>query len=183
MDTERRQRIIVVALFLVLGLPFISATYQDMLGMFGVRITAQGSGTILRVTADRQNTTTTFANVTNLTLTVNASTAYTFHCQLHYTTAVGTTGLQLSINGPASPTAMRYSVHIATTATAVHNSSQLAYDTVVNPATSLGTTALPAEIFGTLENGLNAGTLAIRFRSEINASAVNILRGSFCVVQ
>jgi hypothetical protein len=133
------------------------------------------------VTSDVQNTTTTFANVTGLTFSVGANTNTSFSCELFYTTAASTTALQLAINGPASPTAMRYGVTTPTTATATHSASQNAYDTNTNPANSLGSTALPVKISGTLENGGTAGTLAIRFRSEVSASAVNVLRGSFCM--
>jgi hypothetical protein len=136
--------------------------------------------TFARVSADRTNTTTTFADVTNLTFSIAASTNYAFTCEVSYTTAVTTTALQLSINGPASPTAMRYTVVTQTTATAIHSASQSAYDTVTNPATGGGATALPVRITGVLENGANAGTLAIRFRSEIAASVVTVQRGSFC---
>ena len=137
---------------------------------------------ILRVTADRQSTSTSFADVTDLTLSVLASTTYVVTCTLSYTTAVSTTALQLAVNGPASPTALRYAVETSTTATARHNASQSAYDTVVNPATGGAATALPVTLYGTLENGSNAGTLAVRFRTEVNASAVTILRGSYCLV-
>ena len=142
-----------------------------------------GGGNVLnavRVTANVANSTTTFADVTGLTMAVAATTNYSFSCELSYTSAATTTALQLSINGPASPTAMRYSVFTNTTATAKHSASQSAYDTVTNPGTSLGATAVPVRIVGTLENGSNAGTLAIRLRSEVATSAVTVLRGSFC---
>jgi hypothetical protein len=176
------RKVLVVVVILIL-LPILSVICQELLGVIGRRAQAQGSSTVLRVTADRQNTTTTFSNVTDLTTPVLANTSYTFNCKLAYTTAVTTTGLQLAINGPTTPVAMRYSVVTATTATAVHHASQNAYDTVVNPATGGAALALPVWISGTLENGNNSGTLAIRFRSEVAASAVNILRGSYCRVQ
>jgi hypothetical protein len=134
----------------------------------------------VRVTSDVANSTTTFANVTGLTMAVAASTNYSFSCELSYTAAATTTALQLAINGPASPTAMRYSVRTSTTATAMHSASQNAYDANTNPGTSLGSTAVPVRIVGTFENGSNAGTLAIRLRSEVATSAVTVLRGSFC---
>lgn len=140
-----------------------------------------GGVTVLRVTADRASTSTTFADVADLTMAVSASTVYTFDCAFSYTSAATTTALQLSINGPASPTAMRYTVETSTTATARHNASQSAYDTVTNAATGGGATAFPVRIAGTLEN-VNSGTLAIRFRTEVNASAVTIQRGSWCRV-
>ena len=136
----------------------------------------------VRTTADVSSTdNVNFADVTGLTFAVAASTNYSFACEMYYTTAATTTALQLSINGPASPTAMRYSVLTSTTATAMSSASQTAYDTVTNPATGGGATARPVRIAGTLENGSSAGTLAIRLRTEIASSAATVLRGSFCV--
>jgi hypothetical protein len=94
-------------------------------------------------------------------------------------TAATTTALQIAINGPASPTAVRYTVDTSTSATAHHNASQNAYDANTNPGSAL-TTALPVRITGTVENGSNAGTLALRMRTEVNASSVTIQRGSWC---
>ena len=141
-----------------------------------------GSGpSFRRVAADVASTdNTNWADVTGLTFAVNASANYSFACEISYITAATTTALHLSINGPASPTAMRYFVRTSTTATAMHNASQSAYNTVTNPATGGGSTALPVRIAGTLENAGNAGTLAIRLKSEISASAVTVQRGSFC---
>jgi len=140
-----------------------------------------GSGpTFTRVTADVSSTdSVNFANVTGLTFSVVTSTNYSFTCEVFYTTSATTNALQLSMNGPASPTALRYSVRTSTTATAMHTASQTAYDTVTNPATAGGSTVLMVRVAGTLENGSNAGTLALRLRSE-TGGAVTVLRGSFC---
>lgn len=40
-------------------------------------------------------------------------------------------------------------------------------------------TVLEARISGLIENGSNAGNIVIKFRSEVNASAVTVKRGSF----
>lgn len=138
-------------------------------------------GTSLRVASDVASTdSTNFADVTGLTFPVAASTKYSFSCQISYTTAVSTTALHLSVNGPASPTALDYSVVTATTATAGHNASQTAYDTVTNPATGGGATRLPILMFGMIENGTTAGTFAIRLKSEVGSSAATVAKGSSC---
>lgn len=139
------------------------------------------TATIARVTADRSTTSASFSDVTGLTFSIAASTNYSFTCELSYTTAATTTALQLAINGPASPTAMRYTVLTTTTATAVHAASQSAYDTNTNPATGGAATALPVRLTGTLEN-VNSGTLAIRFRTEVATSTVTVQRGSWCML-
>lgn len=164
------------------GFPGGSTTYLRADGSFATPAGGGGS-TVLRVannvsSSDAVN----WANVTGLTTAVAANTAYSFSCNMTYSTAATTTALQLSINGPASPTNSRYAVWTMTTATAMHGSSISSYDTVTNPGTGGGATTLPVRIEGTLENGANAGTLAIRLRSEVGSSAVTIQRGSFCVV-
>ncbi|OFV94599.1 MAG: hypothetical protein A3F68_11080 [Acidobacteria bacterium RIFCSPLOWO2_12_FULL_54_10] len=142
---------------------------------------APGPGTFTRTTANVSSTdNVNFADVTGLVFAVAANTSYSFFCEMSYTTVATTTALQLSINGPVSPTAMRYSVLTSTTATAMHSASQTAYDTVTNPATGGGATARPVRISGTLENGSSTGTMAIRLRTEIASSAATVLRGSFC---
>lgn len=142
---------------------------------------AGGGPAIVRKTADQSSTSTTFADVTGMTFAVLASTSYRIECDLSYLTAATTTALQIALNGPASPTAMRYTVTTSTSATARHNASQNAYDANTNPASAL-TTALPVRLVGVVENGVNAGTLALRMRTEITASSVTIQRGSSCVL-
>lgn len=141
-----------------------------------------GGPQIVRKSADQGSTSTSFADVTGMTFSLSASTSYSIVCEGSYTTAVSTTAIQLSLNGPAGATAIRYTVQVGTTATAIHNSSQSAYDTVVNPATGGGATALPWKIAGTIENGGTAGTLALRLRTEVSASAATVQRGAFCVL-
>lgn len=135
---------------------------------------------VARVASDQVSTSTTFANVTGLSKTISANTSYSFICELSYSTAATTTALQVSINGPANPVAVRFTVLTATSATAIHTASNGAYDANVNPATGV-TTASFVKVAGTVENGVNAGTISLRFRTEVAASAVAIGRGSFCV--
>lgn len=119
-----------------------------------------------------------FADVVDLTASVAAGEDVTFEFVVLYTSAATTTALQLAVNGPATPAALRYSVETYTTATAVHQAVQTAYDTNTNPATGGGTTPLLARVRGRLKAGTTAGTLALRMRSEVAASAVTVLAGS-----
>lgn len=136
--------------------------------------------TTLRVTANVANSTTNFADVTGLTLAVASGTTYRFECDLSYTSAASTTALQLSMNGP-SMTALDYTVVTFMTATTVHAASQTAVDTVTNAGTGGGATRLPVRISGSFIPSGN-GTFAIRSRSEVNASAVTVMRGGWCAV-
>lgn len=138
--------------------------------------------TKLNVTANVSNSTTTFADVTGLTASLSSGLTYNFTCEIYYTTAATATALQLALNGPTA-SAIDYSVETATSATARHNATQTAYDTNTNPATGGGTTRLRATMSGTITTTAGTPNFAIRFRSEVNASAVTVSRGSFCHIQ
>lgn len=134
-----------------------------------------------RLTADQSNSTTAFGDVSGWTWPMAAGQVLIWTCQASYTTAASTTAIQLSVNGPASPTALRYAVTLSTSTTARHQSTQSAYDTVANAGTGHNTGGV-VQMWGTVENGANAGTFAVRLRSEIAASAVTLLRGGTCRV-
>mgnify|MGYP001589202563 CR=1 FL=1 len=141
-----------------------------------------GAGpTLLVVSADRSSTSASFADVTDLTTSLAATTRYEVNCVLTSTTAVSTTALQVALNGPTQ-TSLRYTVQTSTSATARHAATQTAYDTNTNPATGAAAVPLPVEIRGQILTNAS-GTLAVRFRTEVAGSAANILTGSFCRVQ
>lgn len=133
-------------------------------------------------TVGESTTSTSFADVGELSFSLAANETACFEFFLSYLTAATTTALQVSINGPASPTNVRFAVITATSATASHYASQNAYDTVTNPDTGGGATSLPVRVAGRVVNGPNAGTVALRFRSEVNGSSVTIQNGSFAVI-
>jgi parallel beta-helix repeat protein len=141
------------------------------------------SASKLRVSGDVASTdATNWADITGLTMSVNSGETYVFACFLTYTTAATTTAIHLSVNGPASPTALDYAIDAATSSTARHHSAQTAYDTVTNPATGGGATRLPVQINGTIIPSAS-GTLALRLKTEINSSAATVKRGSYCTIQ
>jgi hypothetical protein len=69
-----------------------------------------GGPTIAATTANRATTSNAFTDVTDLTFTIASGTNYMLDCFMSYTTAATGTALQLSLNGPASPTAVRFEV-------------------------------------------------------------------------
>jgi len=139
---------------------------------------------VTRVTADRTVTGTAFADVTDLTFAVSASTNYYFRFVVHYTTNATTTGARFGINGPASQTAVRIGGLLPTGTANSNFGSQNAYNTAIFAATTgPGATAVTGIIEGVFRNGTNSGTLALRFAAEVvSPGSVTVLTDSFGVL-
>jgi hypothetical protein len=133
----------------------------------------------VRKVSDDATSSTAFTDVPGLTFTLSPNSNYKFAFRGGYTSALTTTALQLSVNGPANPNFMRAVGEIYTAPTAPFGFALGAYDATANPGSGGGATALPFEVEGTISTGATGGAFALRFRSEVNASAVTILRGSF----
>lgn len=134
--------------------------------------------TVARKSADQANSTLNLANVNDLAFPVLPGLTYSFRFTLRFTSAIATTGIALALNGPVGGVVLA-SVDMATSATARQHGSITAYETPVVGTGSAVAAPLIAVVTGTFINGANPGSLALRFRSEVNASAVNVLRGSF----
>lgn len=140
------------------------------------------AGTRLVKQSDQAATLVTFADVVGLTAAVAAGEDVAFEFVCFYTSALTTTALQLAVNGPLAPAALRYAVETYTAAAAVHVAVQTAYDTVTNPASGGAGTPLLARVSGRLKAGAAGGTLALRMRTEVAASTVTVLAGSWGMV-
>ncbi len=138
-----------------------------------------GNVKAVRLGADRVNSTVNFADCTGLEFDLAPNSHYAFEFTGAYTAAAGTTGLQLSVNGPASPNLVVAAGQIATSATAVQSGVIAAYDAGLNATASGGSTALPFFVKGNISTGAAGGTFVLRFRSEVAASAVTIKAGSY----
>ncbi len=143
--------------------------------------TAAGSDPWTRVvtTGDTANSTTTPTAVTGLTLAVAASTNYVVRCQLVTSAAAATTGVQLTLTGPASPTALTWTRRSCSSTTAIRAFQSNSYNADAATA-SAGTTRCIDEVLVTLRNGSNAGTLGFNLASEVAASAATVHIGSWC---
>lgn len=136
----------------------------------GVGITALTKAT------NQANSTVTPADVVDLVYAVTASTRFFFEAVLFYTAAAATTGIGVGVNGPVGSSLIA-GVLISTSATAVQNGIITTLDGNVQGTAGL-TTALMVTVRGTILVGATAGNLAMRFRSEVAGSAVNVLAGS-----
>lgn len=133
----------------------------------------------VRVAADQATSNPAFIDVPGMQFPLAPSSHYKFSYTGAYTTAAATTGLQLSVNGPASPLFMRAVCMIATAVGTPFYGAIGAYDAPVAALNSGGATALPFKLEGTISTNAAGGAFTLRFRTEVNGSAVTILRGSF----
>ena len=134
---------------------------------------------VLPKSADQTNSTTTAADVTDLTVVLAASEVIHFHAFLIASANSTNTGIQTAINGPASPTQVDATIIGWTSATALAATGVNGFDNFQGNTTSAGTTRRVFEISGRVINGPTAGTFALRFRSEVVLNAVTIHRGSW----
>lgn len=134
------------------------------------------------VTTTRTTTSTSMADVTDLTTSISASTDYYYRFVIFWTTNATSDGMGLAVNGPASPTAVSFGafMNAQNNSNFFGGSSQTA-DSPITSNVGPGATVRMAILEGIWQNGVNAGTLALRFRSEVG-NAANILAGSYGLI-
>jgi hypothetical protein len=138
--------------------------------------------TILRTTGDVTNSTTTFADVTGLSFSMLASKDYIIEAWIIFQSNTAATGIKFALySAAASPVAVVNLCHIPIGITLYASDSCLAaraYNTGT-PSVSVDTTNsnLLCKIEGLVRNGVNAGTLAIRFAAE-TSGIVKVMTGS-----
>ena len=134
--------------------------------------------TTVRLAADVTNNTTTLANVTGLAIALVANSTYAIDARVMFQTAATNTGLRLTQTVPSGAT------HVAqwntpTSLTARTLANQRAADT---GAASTGVDAANANTLATgsflVITGATAGTLQLRFASEVGGSNAVVKAGS-----
>jgi hypothetical protein len=142
---------------------------------------ANGLGYVARAlkTADQLALGAAFTAVTQLTLAMAANTAYQFEFGLVCDADAITTGIDVGITGPASPTDMAYTVESWTSATAKAFRGATAYGD--NPANTggPGTARRLYIIRGVVRNGPNAGNLVAQAKREAVGTGPNVRAGSY----
>ena len=132
----------------------------------------------VRLSADVTNNTTTLANVTGLAIALVANSTYAIDARVMFQTAATNTGLRLTQTVPGGAT------HVAqwntpTSLTARTLANQRAADT---GAASTGVDAANANTLATgsflVITGATAGTLQLRFASEVGGSNAVVKAGS-----
>ena len=120
-----------------------------------------------------------YADVTGLGLSVAANTTYLFEFGLICDSDATTTGIDVSCNGPASPTALSYEQVYWTSATAQTSRPAAAYNANTASTSSNGATRALFYVRGVLRNGANAGTLVPRVKRENVGAGPNVRSGSY----
>jgi len=122
---------------------------------------------------------TAYADVTGTGLAVLASKSYAFEFVLICDADAITTGIDVSCNGPLSPTSINYEVVYWTAATGRTERNATAYDFNTASVGSGGTARAIYRVSGILRNGPNAGTLIARAKREAVGSGPNVRAGSY----
>lgn len=133
------------------------------------------------LSTDRTSTSTTYANVTDLSFSVDANTNYELVCNLVYRSAATGTGIGFALNGPATPTLVTGNFVSNSTATAFNGRSFAAYN---GTGKTTGVQTANTDTYGIFNayfrNGATAGTLQLRFASETNGTQVTARANSYC---
>lgn len=121
-----------------------------------------------------QNLTTSLANVTGLTFSISANATVYFHGVLFTTAGSNSPTVSISINGPSSPSSVAMSAS-ADNPNSGAGGTITTYESLIT-ASSNNTNALVA-FSGKIVNGVNAGTVAIRAKTNSTDSPVAAVRG------
>lgn len=160
----------------------LSATDAELAAHAALATGVHGITTV-RLGSDQQRTATSLADLSGLSVAIPANAEYLLTAYLIYDTAATTTGLGLSVNGPSGgvPTLLASialrggdsaNSHVWAGTINAHD------DAVTADAVSVANSKALAKLEGIYRNGANAGTLALRFASEVGSSAVNVYTGS-----
>lgn len=150
------------------------------------KLAASKLDTYLRVQADRTNATTSFADVTDLTVAVKSGKKYVFECHLYHITNATTTGAQFGIGGVAMTEMQIGAISTVTnsaTAATMSTGQATAIDTAVVVQTTGAAAVGPTIMSGYFQPSAD-GTFAIRFASEVAvASGLIVKKGSWLHVR
>lgn len=122
---------------------------------------------------------TTLADITGLGQAVVANGIYEVEIEVIFQTAAATTGINISVNGPASPDTVLLR-RVCRTSSGQTTSFIEAYDggTATSDVPASGTSYI-CNLKGTFINGANPGTFIPRFASEVGGSNVTPKKGSW----
>jgi len=145
---------------------------------------AYGKVNVVILGADRTSSILTLADCTGMSFSAVANQSCFFYFGVIYQSVATTTGINLSIDGPASPTFVEWQRNTWQTVTVVDQGSGRVYNVAgTSVSVDIVDTDTFASLDGTIANGSNAGTLILRFASEVDTSQVTVKAGSFLLWQ
>jgi len=123
---------------------------------------------------------------TPISFPVLANTTYYIDCYLLFQTTTTTTGIAFALNTPSAPGAISYTVGIPIAADAAAGMfwgwGSSSDDYVTGTAVQAINTTYVARLYGSLQNGANAGNLVVRFHSELAGQDAKLKNGSMCTL-
>ena len=134
-----------------------------------------GSRTLVTLGSDVTNSTTTFADVTGLTLAVTSGTLYHFHFDILWTVPNTSVAALFTVNGPAF-TYLAYSAFAYSTTTGISQRHSNAYGDTTGQSSSLATHSR-SWVEGIIEPS-SSGTLALQMKSTTAAQTATAKEGS-----
>lgn len=141
---------------------------------------ADGITTLRAVkTSDQTLIGTSYTDVSGLGISILANKAYAFEWLIMADADATTTGIDVAMNGPASPTSLHYIQGYWTSATALTFRAATAYDSNTASTASNGATVKPFSVKGVIRNGANAGTIIPRIKREAVGTGPNVRAGSY----
>jgi hypothetical protein len=154
---------------------------QGATGPQGAQGPAGPSDTYVYKTADQGTTSTTPISITDLSWSVSANTNYRFECTIFFAAGAAPNGWLVTATAPASPT-LFVGQTVGPTGTTAVGGSQWSANDGGSATSSSATTGAGNGIFvtGILRNGANAGTLQMRFATEVATSTHTIKQASYC---
>jgi len=135
-----------------------------------------GTRQMVVIDSDVANTTTSFADATDLKFPVVNAGIYWFKFVVDYTAAATTTGSKWSINGPSASRLNYQEKFVNSSTTESYQPGYTTYDTGV--VTGASTTSALAFIEGFITASAS-GDVICRFASEVGGSAITVKSGSF----
>lgn len=172
--------LLIVIVMAETGATATDAQLRDRTTHTGVQATSTLSDSgFAGLAGDVSSTSASLADATGLSFAVEANKKYAFQAEIMYRSAATTTGINISMNGPASPTRISFARRIFTSPTSAGVEFVVAYDGG-SPSASVDSanTDRLIQIHGCFENGANAGTLIVRFATEVGGSQVTLKPGS-----
>lgn len=144
-------------------------------------VLSQGTVNLQFKTSDQSTSSASYVDVDEIGVGVGANETYAMQWFLTVSSASALTGIQLAVNGPASPTVFVATITCFSALGTPVTTNTSTYDSGLDLTTSAGTTKVNCTITTTFVNGANSGTLVPRLRSSSGGTAVTVYQGSRAV--